>query len=135
LHEVHVTLTGGGQEFRSDLRIEEVTDHVLFLYRAVFHPAVHPHRPGILHAAFTLFGEQSLAVTWRDTSGLPEADLADLGFRKVAGSDLIFRHSARRSPFGDRFPQGQDVDVVAEPGYEAWVETEWNRVGGPEGEP
>jgi hypothetical protein len=131
LHEVHVTLTGGGQEFRRDLHIEEITDHVLFLYRAVFHPAVHSHRPGVLHAVFTLFGELSLAVMWKDTTGLPEAELADLGFRKVAGSDLIFRHSALRTPFGDRFPKGRDADAVAQPDHEAWVEREWNRGAGP----
>ena len=68
---------------------------------------------------------------WRDTSGLPEAELADLGFRKVAASDLIFRHSALRTPFGDRFPKGRDADAVAQPDYEAWVEREWNRLAGP----
>jgi hypothetical protein len=134
LHEVHVILTKGTQEFRPDLRINEVTDHVLFLYGAVFHPAVHAYRQGILYAAFSLFGGQSLAVTWKDTSGLPEADLADLGFCKIAGSDLIFRHSALRTPFGDRFPKGQNADVVAQPDYEEWVEREWNRFGGPLGE-
>src|SRR5437588_13006854 len=53
LHELHVILTKGKQEFRSDLQITEVTSHVLFLYGAVFHP----YRCGILDAAFTLFGQ------------------------------------------------------------------------------
>src|SRR5579871_2890360 len=43
LHEVHTILTKGKQDFRPDLRIKEVTDHVLFLYGAVFHPTVHPY--------------------------------------------------------------------------------------------
>src|SRR5207244_1797546 len=93
-----VARTDLGDYFRH-LRSREVTSHVLFLYGAVFHPAVHPCRQGILQAAFTLFGEESLAVTWKDTSGLSEADLADLGFCKITGSDLIFRHSALRTPF------------------------------------
>jgi hypothetical protein len=33
--------------------------------------------------------------------------LADLGFCKIAGSDLIFRHSALRTPFGDNFPRAR----------------------------
>jgi hypothetical protein len=118
LHEVHTILTKGKQEFRPDLRISEATSHVLFLYGAVFHPSIHPYRCGILDAAFTLFGEDSLAVMWRDTSGLSEADLADLGFCKIAGSELIFRHSALRTAFADRFPRGQDADVEAEPEFE-----------------
>ena len=134
LHDVHVALTKGGQEFRADLRINEVTDHVLFLYGAVFHPAVHPYRQGILQAALSLFGEASLDVMWKDTSGLSETELADVGFCKIAGSDLIFRHSALRTPFGDRFPRGRDADVVARPDHEEWVEREWQRFGGPPGE-
>jgi hypothetical protein len=62
---------------------------------------------------------------WLDTSGLPEADLAELGFKKIAGGALIFRHSALHTPFSDRHPQGQDVDVEALPEYEDWVEKEW----------
>ena len=54
-----------------------------------------------------------------------ECGLADLGFKKIAGKGLIFRHSAIRTPFGDRHPQGQDADVEALPGYEEWVEKEW----------
>lgn len=133
LHEVHTILTKGKQEFRPDLHINEVTSHVMFLYRAVFHPSIHPYRQGILEAAFNLFGQESLAVMWKDVCGLSEAELADLGFSKIAGSDLIFRHMALRTPFGDKFPKGQDADVAALPEYEEWVEQEWKRFCGPTG--
>jgi len=127
LHEVHTILTKGKQEFRPDLRINEVTSHVMFLYGAVFHPSIHDYRQGILDAAFNMFGEESLAIMWKATSGLSEVELADLGFCKIAGSDLIFRHSSLRTPFGDKFPKGQDADVVAVPEYEEWVEQEWKQ--------
>ena len=125
LHEAHVILINGHDSFRPDLGIEEITNHVMFLYGAVFHPSIHPYRQGILDTAVNLFGEESLALMWLETSGLPEADLADLGFKKIAGEALIFRHSALRTPFGDRHPQGQDADVEALPEYEEWVEKEW----------
>jgi len=127
LHEVHTILTNGKQEFRPDLKIKEVTSHVMFLYGAVFHPAIHPYRQGILDTAFNLFGEESVALMWLDTSGLTEAELAELGFKKIAGEDLIFRHSAIRTPFGDRHPQGQDADVEALPEWEEWVLREWDQ--------
>jgi hypothetical protein len=127
LHEAHVILTDGHDTFRPDLRINEPTHHVLFLYGAVFHPAVHPFRQGILDTAFNLFGEDSLALMWLDTSGLAEPELAELGFQKIAGEALIFRHSTLRTPFGDRHPQGQDADVEALPEYEEWVEQQWER--------
>lgn len=125
LHEAHVILTNGNDSFRPDLKIKEVTSHVMFLYGAVFHPLIHPYRQGILDAAFNLFGEESVALMWLETSGLPESDLADLGFKKIAGEGLIYRHSALRTPFTDRHPHGQDANVEALAEHEEWVQKEW----------
>ena len=125
LHEAHVILTNGNDTCRPDLKIEEITNHVMFLYGAVFHPLIHAFRQGILDTAFNLFGEESVALMWLDTTGLPESDLANLGFKKIAGEALIFRHSALRTPFGDRHPQEQDADVEALPEHEEWVMKEW----------
>jgi hypothetical protein len=127
LHEAHVILTNGQDSFRPDLGIKEVTKHIMFLYGAVFHPSIHSLRQGILDTAFNLFGEESVALMWLDTSGLPESELAELGFKKIAEEALIFRHSAIRTPFRDRHPQGQDADGEALPEYEEWVVKEWER--------
>ena len=63
--------------------------------------------------------------------GMLDSELADLGFCKIAGSELIFRHSAFRTPFHDAHPTGQDaIDAVAEPEDEEWVEKEWQRFRG-----
>ena len=115
LHEVHSILTKGKQDFSATLKIIDATNHIMFLYGAVFHPSIHAHRQAILDAAFTLFGEESVTVMWKDTSGLSEAELADLGFCKIAGCDLIYRHSARRTPFSDREKEQDAEDPVAEP--------------------
>jgi hypothetical protein len=127
LHEAHVILTNGLDTFRPDLGIEEVTNHVLFLYGAVFHPAIHAYRQGILDTAFTLSGEESVALMWLETSGLSEAELAELGFKKIAGESLIFRHSALRTLFSERHPRGQGADVEALPEWEEWVLQAWER--------
>src|SRR5262249_26125149 len=131
MHDLYAILTEGKEVFRPDLRIEEVALHVLFLYGAVFHPSINPYRQGILDAAFRLFGEQSLAVMWKETSGLSEAEMSELGFCKVAGCALILRHSALRTRFGDRHPKGMNTDdAVAEPEWEEWVLKEWRRSEG-----
>jgi hypothetical protein len=127
LHEAHVILTNGHDSFRPDLGIKEATNHVMFLYGAVFHPSIHAYRQGILDTAFNLFGEESVALMWLETSGLPESELAELGFKRIAGESLIFRHSALRTPFGDRHPQGQYADMEALPEYEEWVLKEWEQ--------
>ena len=123
LHEAHVILTNGHDGFRPDLGIEEAANHVMFLYGAVFHPSIHPFRQGILDAAFNLCGEESVALMWLETSGLAESDLAELGFRKIAGQRLIFPtiSALRIAAFSDRHPQGQDADVEVLPECEEWV--------------
>src|SRR5262249_768953 len=124
-------LTKGKEDFRSDLQINEITTHVMFLHAAVFHPSIQAYRQGILDAVFNLFGEESLAVMWMDTSGLSETELAQLGFRKIAGCELIYRHSVLRTKFGDEHPIGQETDIaVAGPESEAWVLNEWKRFEG-----
>jgi hypothetical protein len=127
LHDAHVILTNGHDSFRPDLGIAEATSHVMFLYGAVFHPSIHAFRQGILDTAFNLFGEESVALMWLETSGLTAAELAELGFKKIAGQGLIFRHSVLPTPFGDQHPQGQDADVEALPEYEKWVMKEWEQ--------
>ena len=122
LHEVHSILTKGKEDFRRDLKIEEFTNHVMFLRRAVIHPTLYAYHPGILYASLNLFGEESLAVMRMHTSGLSESDLADLGFCKIAASELIDRHSSLRTPFNEAHPSGQETgDAVALPEHEAWV--------------
>ena len=46
-----------------------------------------------------------------------------LGFRRIAGSELIYRHSARKSHFLEEHPPGMDVslDFEAEESDAKWV--------------
>ena len=127
LYEVYRTLTNKKGKIRADLKTYEVLDHVVFVYRIVLHPEVTEYRQGILEAVITLFGHESLAVMWRDTGDFSEAELAELGFSKIAGEELIFRHSAFKTPFSEKHPQGLDVDFVAGPQHEAWVKGQWGK--------
>ena len=82
LHEAHIILTNGHDSFRPSLGIQEVTNHVMFLYGAVFHPSIHRFRQDILDAAFNLFGKESLSLIRMETSGLAESGfLPTLGLR------------------------------------------------------
>jgi hypothetical protein len=125
LYEVYRTLTNKKGKIRADLKAYEVVDHVIFVYRIVLHPDLGLYRQGILESVITLFGYESLAVMWKDTGDFSEAELAELGFRKIAGEELIFRHSAFKTPFSEKNPRGQDVDFDAMPEHQAWVEEQW----------
>src|SRR5690606_16761300 len=62
LHDIYMILTKGKSEFRKDLAIEELFHDVVFVHRFLLHPDARPFRTGVLEAALTLFGEESLAV-------------------------------------------------------------------------
>ena len=129
LCEVYRTLTNKKGKIRADLKAYDVVDHVIFVYRIVLHPELNLCRQAILESVITLFGHESLAVMWKDTGDFSEAELAELGFCKIAGEELIFRHSAFKTPFSEKHPRGQDVDFVATPEQEAWVEQLWAKNG------
>jgi hypothetical protein len=123
-------LTEGTDELRVDLLIDEEVESVLFLRRAVFHPDAEPHRKAVIDAVRNLFGNSTLVVMWRHTTGLSDADLADLGFRHVVGTELIFRHCALASPFGEENPRGGTEDFAGLPLHEEWVKRAWRGRGG-----
>lgn len=127
LYEVYRTLTNKKGKIRADLQTYEYVDHVIFVYRIVLHPDLVLCRQAILESVVTLFGDQSLAVMWKDTGDFSEAELAELGFCKIAGEQLIFRHSSFKTPFYEAHPRGLDVDFDATPEQQAWVEEQWSK--------
>lgn len=80
-----------GDELKAEFGLNEPVFDVLFLYRSVFHPAIAPWRPIILHHASCLFGEESAMVMWENETDLPKSELARLGFRRIAGTELLFK--------------------------------------------
>jgi len=78
----------------------------------------------------SLFSEATVVAMWHSTTGLTDAELASLGFRRIAGSGLIYRHSALRSDFTDTNPTGMDVplEFEAEESDAEWVLAKWKKV-------
>jgi hypothetical protein len=125
-HDVYKALTHKGR-IRDDLGVDEFVDHVIFIHRIVLHPDLEFCRQGVLDTIATLFGQESLTVLWKDLAGFSESELAQLGFRKIAGQDLIVRHSSYRTVFSDLFPKGQPADFTARAEQVEWVREQWGR--------
>ena len=125
LYEVYRTLTDKQGKIRTDLNADEVVDHIIFVHRIVLHPDLVFCRKAILDSVVTLFGCESLAVMWKDTGNFWEFELAALGFCRIAGEELIFRHSGFKTPFSKAHPRGLDVDFEARPEHAAWVAEHW----------
>jgi hypothetical protein len=125
LCEVFTVICDEEEKLRPELEIEDAFDYVVFIYNVVLHPDVQHHAKAILDPVADLFGHGVLVGTWRGIVGLSDSDFAELGFRKVVDTELIYRQSAFESDFGRKFPRGQDVDVPGRPDMEEWVEERW----------
>lgn len=129
LYEVYEALLQRDAEFQPELEVEDLTDHILFLWDAVLHPKLGPYLEGIIDAIGGLFGHETVIAMWRNTVDFNDKQLAHLGFAKIAGTKLLFRHMARRTPFTEAHPQGLEVpsEFSALEEDEQWVMAEWNR--------
>ena len=127
LYDVFTALCDDSGEVRPEFEIDDVFNHVMFVYHVVLHAEIQPYAKAILDAAVDLLGHEALVVMWRGLGGVPDSDLAELGFRKVAGTELICRQSTHRSRFSEKYPRGQDVDVVGRPEFECWFNEEWKQ--------
>ena len=124
---IETALCDNSGKVRPEFEIDDVFIHVMFVYRVVLHPEILPHAKAILDAAVDLLGQDALIVMWRGLGNIPDADLAEIGFRKIAGTELICRQSTLRSRFSEKYPRGQDVDVVGRPEFEQWVLEQWQK--------
>jgi len=130
LHDAYVALFDENGEFQSELNLENHVDTLIFIWTAVVHPRLLPYLQGVIATIGSLFSEASVVAMWHTTTGLTDAELASLGFRRIAGSVLIYRHSALRSDFTDEHPKGLDVPLEFEPAESdaEWVLARWNKM-------
>lgn len=84
---------------------------------------------GIVDTIGTMMGNETVLAMWHKTTDLSDRELASLGFRQIAGSELVYRHSALKSEFSDKHPLGMGVspDFEAEESDEEWVLRRWTK--------
>ena len=130
LHDAYVALFDESGEFQSELNLEDPADTLIFIWRAVVHSRLLPYLQGVIATIGSLFSEATVVAMWHSTTGLSDAELASLGFRRIAGSGLIYRHTALRSDFTNEHPTGLDVPVEfeAEESDAEWVLAKWKKV-------
>ena len=118
----------GGTRFRRDLQLDGFIDDIVFMHELVLHPDIDDHVALVDAAIRAVSGPSSLVVApylGPDAQLLRDKDFKDLGFRKIANSDLLLRDNRLRYPFGDRFPAGRAVNFPANAEHEAWMLNKW----------
>ena len=130
LHEAYVALFDETGEFQSELNLDDHADTLIFIWRAVVHSRLLPYLQGVIATIGTMFSQATVVAMWHSTTGLSDAELASLGFRRIAGSGLIYRHSALRSDFTNEHPTGLDVplEFEAEESDAEWVLAKWKKM-------
>jgi hypothetical protein len=114
--------------FQAEFGVDENTDHVLFLWKSTFHPKLRPYQAGILNTLPEMLGNDSAMVMRRNACDLDETELVDLGFKRIAGTEFLFRHLAYMNEFTRVNPKGTEVPAdfeVVEADAE-WVLEHWN---------
>jgi hypothetical protein len=114
-------------EIRGDFKFNDPINHLLFLYRSVFHPVLRDWESFILDHVATLFGEDSALVMWKKETDLSDRELARLGFRIVAGHDLLFRPNMLRHEYCASSDDRDLLDFSVDKSVEEYVLREWTK--------
>lgn len=101
-------------ELRQDFGFDDPVNGLLFLYRSVFHPTLRDWQRFIIDGVCAMFPSDTAMIIARNELELSEKDLASLGFRIVAGSDLLFRPNMLANEYSS-VADGRDPSAVTCP--------------------
>jgi hypothetical protein len=126
--QVYTILFEKGSEFRPELEIEAGVENVLFVWKSLLHPKLDPYRQGIFDTVGGLFTYATVFAMWNHAMHLTDKELAELGFRKIARSELIYRDMTLITAYSKKNPSGTEVRLDFEPTKEdeEWVAQRWN---------
>jgi hypothetical protein len=113
----------------NELQLDDFFDEVVFIRDFLLHPDIED-RVAVMDAAIrATTTDNSVVVSWCEApqnTNLTDQEFAELGFKKISGSSLIFRDNHFRYRFGDAFPGGRDVEFQGSPQREEWVLSRWD---------
>ncbi|MEM7478568.1 MAG: hypothetical protein AAF483_26595, partial [Planctomycetota bacterium] len=130
--QVLETLTKGqGQKFRKELNLEHFVTDIIFIHEILIHPEVKDRVSLVASAIRGLSSENSLVLMYHDQSEehhLEDWEDNDLGFKKIARSNLLLRDNHFQFPFAENHAAGRRVAFNATADHEDWVLEKWNNL-------
>lgn len=130
--QVYETLvTKRGSRFRKDLNLETFINELIFIHEFLVHPEITDRLPLLDAAINGISGAHSLVLMHYE-QGLPhhfdDWEYRDLGFKKIARSNLLIRDNHFRYPFIDAHLGGRNVDFSASAEHEEWLLEQWDNL-------
>lgn len=130
--EVLETLTrSDGKRFRPDLHLNDFVNDIVFLHESLFHPDL-TNRVALLDAVINATSCMNSLVLMHYEQSQPyhleDWEYRDLGFKKIARSNLLLRDNHLRYPFGDSNPGGILIPFSANAEHENWLIEHWENL-------
>ncbi len=130
--QVYETIvTKRSSRFRKDLHLESFVTELLFIHEFLIHPDITDRLPLFDATLNGISGENSLVLMHYE-QGLPhhfeDWEYRDLGFKKIARSNLLIRDNHYRYPFGDAHRGGRSINFSATAEQEEWLFEQWENL-------
>jgi hypothetical protein len=129
--QVVETLMRSGRRFRPELGIEGFVSEVIFLHEFLLHPEIQNRVAVVDSIIRSLTGINSLVLMQYEQGEsyhLEDHEYRDLGFCKIARSNLLIKDTSLQYPFAKKHPAGQVVDVVGTLEHEQWLFERWEKL-------
>ncbi|TWU51555.1 hypothetical protein [Rubripirellula reticaptiva] len=110
---------------REDFGFDDPIHGLVFIHGAVFHPSVNAWRAYILDSVCGMFPVDTATVMWKRTTELEDKDLASLGFRKVAGSELLFRPNMLENAYSSSDDDRDPIELIVPEDAQNNVDQQW----------
>ncbi len=120
-----------GKGFRKDLNLDSFVNDIVFIHELLIHPEITDRLPLIDAAIQGMSGENSLVMMHYEQAlphNMDDWEYRDLGFKKIARSNLLIRDNHLRYPFGEAHSASRAVEFSATAEHEEWLFEQWNQL-------
>jgi hypothetical protein len=115
--------------FRRDLQLDMGVEDLIFIHESLLHPEIQD-RVAVMDCVLnSMMGMGSLALMHYEQGmnhHLEDWEYRDLGFKKIARTNLLLRDNHYRYPFGDLHIGGRELEFVASSEHEEWLVQNWD---------
>ena len=126
LYETIVEPATDFRGLREDFEFEDPIHGIAFIRQIVLHPALAEWQQMVVDAVCELFSEFTAVVMEKDKAVLSDKELAGLGFRIVAGCQMLFRPNMVVNPYRLAHDERDPLTDLQVPGdAQDFIEERW----------
>lgn len=130
--QVYETLVSrNGRAFRKDLQLDGFVNEIVFIHEFLLHPDIDDRLPWLDAAIQGISGMHSLVLMHFEQESLQHLqawEFRELGFKKIARSNVVMRNGQLRYPFGDAHTGGKLPDFTATAEHQEWLLDHWDNL-------